>query len=118
MKVEVINMIKKLLKTTLLVTAISSIFVIPASATTVGYYQDQKTGAIIFCDENFKTLTGWQQYKNDGWLYLNQDGTPTVGWKVINGQTYRFDQFGLMETGVVNLGGTIYNFAEDGHLIQ
>jgi glucan-binding YG repeat protein len=110
-------MIKKLLKTTLLVTAISSMFAISASAKTTEYYQDQKSGAIIFCDENFKTLTGWQQY-GDKWLYLNQDGTPTIGWKVINGQTYRFDQFGLMETGLMNIDGATYNFSVDGHLVQ
>ena len=59
----------------------------------------------------------WQQ-NGESKSYLSDAGTAVTGWLTLEDKRYYFDENGLMETGQVVLGFTIYQFADDGSLVS
>lgn len=129
-------MIKKLLKTTILTGVLLTVS-IPAfadinngwnynqTAKTWNYYVNDKLvkdgvisyeNKIYYLDNQGNLENGWYA-KNDATVYF-QDGLLVTGWKQIDDKWYYFSDLGKMLTGEVNLDGTTYNLASDGHLVE
>ncbi len=66
-------------------------------------YATDKTGAL---------LKGWQTI--DGKKYYLKDGITLLGWATLDDEKYYFDTSGVMQTGVVEIGGNKYRFGNDG----
>ena len=49
----------------------------------------------------------WQQ-TSSGWKYVFVDGTYVTGWGRIQGKWYYFNSNGLMQTGIITVGGKKY----------
>ena len=55
----------------------------------------------------------------EGTYYVNSDGEIVKGWQEIDGSTYYFSTTtGYMSTGRTYIDGVLYEFAEDGRLIE
>lgn len=57
--------------------------------------------------------SGWNQ-TDQGWRWLNSDGTLSHGWLTDNGRTYYMDESGIMVTGWREIDGDWYYFHQDG----
>ena len=69
------------------------------------YFYDTKTG---------QQQNGWISYRNNLY-YVDQENGKYVGEWNIDGITYAFDDYGVLETGLLTLSdGTIHRFADDG----
>lgn len=54
-----------------------------------------------------------------GIYYIDENGIKLYGWQEINGAKYYFSTVnGYMKTGRVTIGGKLYDFADDGKLIE
>ena len=73
----------------------------------IGKYHVNKNGV-------WDKTAGWQK-NNQGWWYLNSDGTmPKNSWKLIEGKWYYFNKTGYMLTNWQKLGSSWYYLGQDG----
>ena len=64
--------------------------------------------------DNGLVKSGWASYKN-GWYYVDDEGHPLTGWRLIDGETYYFQPrqtsaYGRALTGWQQIGGYWYYF--------
>ena len=60
--------------------------------------------------------TGWTTTEDGHKQWLDETGTPVVGWHTIEDSVYYFDNNGYMETGKLFIANKYYLFQEDGSL--
>lgn len=60
--------------------------------------------------------SGWHQ-EEDGWHYRMSGADLTRTLAVLDGKLYRFDENGVMMTGIVDLGGQLYAIDVDGNML-
>ena len=60
--------------------------------------------------------TGWTTTEDGHKQWLDETGTPVVGWHTIEDSVYYFDNNGYMETGKLLIANKYYLFQEDGSL--
>lgn len=63
-----------------------------------------------------QTDTGWIQSSEGTWQYLDDNGVPIVGWKLVDGSWYHFDETGTMQMGWQAIDGVWFYFDEWGHM--
>ena len=62
--------------------------------------------------------TGWHKNDDGSWYYFTVNGA-VKGWKTIGTTKYYFDEkTALMVTGITEIGGEMYSFAESGAMMK
>ena len=71
-------------------------------------------------DENGAMAEGWKYREGEGWYYYSIGGHRQYGWQKLNGKYYYLDpkQNGIRLEGVQNIAGVIYEFDENGAMIE
>ena len=71
--------------------------------------------------------TAWPAFGAEGgnwvqegtvWYYMDASGEMAKGWRTINGSSYYFTDSGIMQTGHLTQGETVYTFGADGSVVS
>ena len=114
------NFIKKLIATSVITSSIFSICPTTTFATGVNYSGvGQTRGQWSKQGENWYYYLGGQIQKGwiydiTGWYYTDQKGVMQTGVIQIGGKIYLFADSGVMQTGNVVINGKVYTAGEDG----
>lgn len=65
-------------------------------------------------DFSKSSVSGWRQ-EEDGWHYRMGGSDLARTLAVLDGKLYRFDENGVMMTGIIDLGGDLYAVDQDGN---
>ena len=108
------NLFKKLRKIATLLLAFTTILILPASASTIGWNQSNHGYYYYINSNGDRIIDGWV-YDNGNWYYLNSSGyLLSDSWIQNNDNWYHVDYNGAMETGWVYDRGNWYYFDSDG----
>ena len=71
-------------------------------------------------DENGAMVEGWKYHDGEGWYYYGIGGHRQYGWLKLKGTYYFLDpkQNGVRLEGVQNIAGVIYEFDQNGAMIE
>jgi uncharacterized repeat protein (TIGR02543 family) len=120
--------ISKVIAGTAILTTLSSLVPVVASAEWANDYQgnwyytqnNEKLtgwkridGQLYYFDDNGKMQTGWIQ-AGSSWYFLQSNGALAIGWIKYNGNSYYTDSSGVMQTGTINIEGKVYIFDDNG----
>lgn len=90
-----------------------------------GWYQVVYNGNLGYVQSQYITLLADTAYTTPGWLvlsdavyYLDASGTPHKGVSTIDGKTYCFNSFGMMQTGLIFWQDNLYYAGSDGVLLS
>lgn len=124
-------MIKKLVSSLLIITAVIAVFPVGASAewkndSTGWWYAEgsgysngwkQIDGFWYYFDTNGYMKTGWLQ-DSDKWYYLVSSGVMKTGWVQEGSNWYYMDNNGAMVTGKISVNDKVYEFSSNGKWID
>jgi glucan-binding YG repeat protein len=79
--------------------------------------EESMTGSTYTTLSPTADANGSWKYDQNGWWYLNSDGSYTVNnWQQIGGKWYYFNQYGYMQTGWIAWQGAYYYLGDYGML--
>ena len=105
------NFLKKLIATSVIASSIFSIC--PSTALANGYGQWARQGGNWYYYVGGQLKKGWI-YDKTGWYYTDKNGVMQTGVVQIGGKIYLFADSGVMQTGTVVINGKVYTAGADG----